>query len=540
LPEAEPEEGSLIESASRLLRILMRRRWWFLLVAGATAIGTALVLLQLPNRYTSEATLLVVQQQVPERYVVPTTTTDVSEALQAMTQEALSRTRLEAIIAEFGLYPRQKKRLRPEQMVELIRRDIAIQPIAERSRRGNVNSFKISFTAENPSVAQQVTGRLTSHFIAENLKTREVQARNTADFLHAQLEDAKAKLAEQEQKVREFKMRYLGELPEQQAGNLAILAGLQTQLQNTVAALNRAEQQRVYLESLVRGLESVAALGTSLGATPESPGIPGPIQTAQADLARLEAERRRLLGVYTPQHPDIARIEGEIQKARASLEQLEVAPAPPGARAAAQPQQLLAAGLRQESSVAQIRSQLVANQVETENLSGEYKNLRAAIEQYQGRLNQTPVREQQLATILRDHELLKQDYADLLKKKLEAELATSLEKQQAGQQFRLVDAPSLPTVPASPKRVKMSLAGALAGMVLGLGVAFVVDSKGRPFYSEKAVSQRFGKTLVVGIPVLLTRAEKRVRLWGRALEWLGGTALVAAVLVTELYVYLHG
>ena len=190
--------------------------------------------------------------------------------------------------------------------------------------------------------------------------------------------------------------------------------------------------------------------------------------------------------------------------------------------------------------MAQVRSQLEANRVEAESLSRDYKDLQATIEQYQNRLNRTPVREQQLATVLRDHELLKADYSDLLKKKLEAELATSLEKQQAGQQFRMVDAPSLPTVPTSPKRVKFSLIGVLGGILLGVAVAFLVDFRGHPFYSEKAACQHFAKTLVVGIPVLLTRAEKRARLWVGALEWVCGSVLVAAVGVIEFYVYLHG
>jgi polysaccharide biosynthesis transport protein len=536
----EPEEGNLLETAGRLLSVLIRRRWWFLPIAGVTAIATVLVLLQLPNRYTSEATLLVVQQQVPERYVAPTTTTNVSEALQAMTQEVLSRTRLAAIVAEFGLYPEERKSLPPERVNELMFRNISIAPLKGNSDRGTVNSFKISFTAGSPDVAQQVTSRLTSLFISENLKTRAEQATNTAEFLGVQLETAQSKLAEQERRVREFKMRNLGELPEQQAGNLAILTGLQTQLQNTAAAKDRAEQQRVYLESLIRGLESAAALRS---ATTETTGIsptPGPIQDAQRELTRLEAERRRLLNLYTPGHPDVAQNRSQIVKAEETLARLQAAQKPAGEGVSPQTARSTPADSIQENSMAQVRSQLEANRVEAENLNKEYKRLLADIDKYQTRLNQTPVREQEMSTILRNQELLKQGYSDLSKKKIEAELATSLEKQQAGQQFRLVDAPSLPTVPTSPKRVKMSLIGAVAGIVLGAGVALLVDFKGRPFYSEKALKQRFAKTMVVCIPVLQTPAEKRFRRWGKALEWVAGTALVLAVFVAESYVYLHG
>ena len=71
--------------------IATRYRWWIALPAVVTTFATLFVLTLIPNRYSSEATLLVVQQQVPERYVLPTTTTNIREALQATTEEVLSR-----------------------------------------------------------------------------------------------------------------------------------------------------------------------------------------------------------------------------------------------------------------------------------------------------------------------------------------------------------------------------------------------------------------------------------------------------------------
>jgi polysaccharide chain length determinant protein (PEP-CTERM system associated) len=542
MPEPEPE-GDLNATLERLLGTVTRRRWWILCVFSAVALGAVVVLSLLPNRYTSEATLLVVQQQVPERYVVPTTTTDVSEALQGMTQEVLSRTRLMAVIDEFGLYGKEKARLAPEQILNLMRRNIEIEPVegtwGGRTNAGNVRTFKIAFTAETPDVAQQVANRLNSLFIAENLKTREDQATNTAKFLQAQLEDAKSKLADQEKRVRDFKMQHLGELPEQQTGNLAILAGLQTQLQNTAAALSRAQEQRVYLESLLRGYEDVSARSAAMPGGPAIAPVPGPVQDAQMELARLRAERSRLLGSYTPGHPDVVKAERDIERMEGLLKRLQAAQAPPSKTAAAPVQPPAVQDGAQDKMVAQVRSQLEANRVEFENLSRDHRNLRDAIEQYQNRINQTPVREAQLAGVLRDHDLLRQDYSELLKKKLEAELATSLERQQAGQQFRLVDPPSLPAVPTSPKRVKLSAAGAAAGLALGLALAFIVDKRNRSFYSEKMLRQRYGSVLVVGIPWLRTPGQERMRRWGKAAEYVGGTVLISAVFVAELYVYWH-
>lgn len=535
--ETEPSFNDTIE---RLWRIAIRRRWWILGSASVTALAAVLAVYILPNRYSSEATLLVVEQQVPERYVTPTTTTDVSSALQAMAQDVLSRTRLLGIIDEFGLYAKEKTRLAPEQLIVLMRRNIGIEPLPAKPGQRNVNAFKIFFTADTPYLAQQVASRLTSLFITENLRTREDQAINTTNFLNEQLQSARERLAEQEQRVRDFKMRYLGELPEQQQGNLAILTGLQTQLQNTSASLSRAQQQRVYLESLLSGYRDLASRGAALPGDSGARHALTPLELAQTDLARLQSERTRLLSSYTPQHPDVVKVNAEIARTETLVEHLKASQALVSEKAEAQHTPVNAADTHGESTVAQVKSQLQANGLEIENLLKDQKQLKAAISQYQDRLNQTPVREQQLAALLRDYELLKKDYADLLSKKQQAQLATSLEKQQAGQQFRLVDAPSLPTVPTSPKRVKISIAGLAAGVFLGLALAFFADGRDRSYHTEHDVRQRFPAPLVVGIPLLLTRSEQRACAWKRALEWVAGSALVLTVMIAEVYIYRQG
>lgn len=540
LPEPESD---LNETLSRLLGVVTRRRWWVLTTASGTALATILVLSQVPNRYSSAATLLVAQQRVPERYVVPTTTTTIREALVGMTQEVLSRTRLLGIIEELGLYGREKKRLAPEQVIELMRGNIDIQPLEEgKPANRDVSAFTVAFTSDSPLVAQQVTSRLTSLFIEENLRTREDQAAVTTKFLQEQLEAAQTKLAEQEQRVRDFKMQHLGELPEQQQGNLTILAGLQAQLQNTVASLNRAEQQRVYLTTLLDGYRSLADRAALLpDASPAPSGSAGsrvatPVEAARSELARLQSERAKLMVAYTPQHPDVMKVDLEIAKTEALIERLSnsppapvtekiqarTMPTPPGAT---------------ESAVAQVTSQLEANRLEIENLSRDQKQLKASIAEYQNRLNQTPVREQQLAAVLRDHELLKKDYADLQSKKQEAALATTLEKEQAGQQFRVIDPPSVPTIPVSPQRLKISLGGIAGGIFLGLVLAFLAEARDHSFHSEKSVSLRFSMPIVVGIPLLLSSGERRLRVLKRVLECAGAIVLVAAVLIAEFYVY---
>ena len=294
--------------------MLIRQRWLILGTVCTGIFGAILVSFCLPNRYTSEATLFVVQQQVPERYVVSTTSADLSQNLDAMAREALSRPRLLSIINEVGLYPKQKNHLADEELIELARRDVSIEPLENRT-----NAFKISFIAENPQLAQTVTSRLTTLFIEQNLKTRADQATTTTGFLREQLDLAKNKLTEQEQRLRDFKMQYL-ELPEQQQATLGMLAGAQNQIDNVMGSRNQAQQQRLYLESLLSERQRLRRRSPAPLAHPATP-----LETAQQDLTRLQAEKRALLIAYTSQHPDVFKKEQEIKTQQAYVENLKSA-----------------------------------------------------------------------------------------------------------------------------------------------------------------------------------------------------------------------
>jgi succinoglycan biosynthesis transport protein ExoP len=537
MPDEEIEgQTSLGEIFERIRYTVVRRRWWIFLPTCAAIVLTMAILRILPNRYTSQATLLVVQQQVPQRYVTPNSTTDVASELEALKQEILARPRLTDIIREFALYPKATKRQAPEQVVELLTHDIDILPILGGPQGKDLSGFKISFTSENPVVAQEVTSRLTSLFIQENMKASEARDANTTSFLHEQLEAARAKLTTQEQHVRDFKMQFLGELPEQQSGNLAILTSLNSQLQTTMGTLSRAQQQRVYLQSLLSGYEAMSARNTPLPGSNDVARIVDPVAAAEADLAHMKFDRDRLLTVLGSKHPEVVKAEGMVSAAETALKRLKgAAPTTQKSEAAAtQPDRAA-----DQPAVAQIKSQLEANHVELDNLAKDETRLRADMERYQNRLNLTPVREQQLTGILRDYELQKKEYEDLLSKEQQSQLATNLGRDQRGQQFRLVDPPTLPQVPSSPKRMNINMGGVAGGLLLGLVLAFLRDMSDQSFRAEKQLSRRFSLPLVVGVPLLLTPGEGRTRTWKAAFEWSAGCVLALALCAAEYYTYRH-
>jgi hypothetical protein len=178
--------------------------------------------------------------------------------------------------------------------------------------------------------------------------------------------------------------------------------------------------------------------------------------------------------------------------------------------------------------------------LEIQNASEDAKQLQARIADYQGRLNLTPVREEQLSGLLRDYDQSKKHYDDLMNKKTQSELATSLEIRQQGQRFNIIDPPSLPRKPSNPEQVKISLAGLLLGIAVGAVLALLVDTRDHSLRDEQDLRSIFSFPLLLGVPMLLSKVDERRRSQMAVLEWLLGTALCLLICATEFYVYRRG
>ena len=478
-------------------RILRRRRWWLALPAFVIWLAVWGFAWFLPAVYRSETVILVEQQKVPEQYVVPNISAGVQDQLQTMTQEILARERLSDIMRDFNLYPALRARVTGDEMVERMRKDIQVELVQAPNRSGNLSAFKVSYLSKDPLLAQKVTVQLTSLFINENLKTRQERSNQTTQFLADQLQEAGRGLAEQEAKVKEFKSQYLGQLPEQVQSNVQILSGLQAQLQQETDLLGRAKQQSVYLETLRtqwRTLEASAGPGNSTGAA-APPAL-------DHELARLRSELADLSSHYTDRHPDVRKVKEQIEKAEKLKQQAE-------ARIAAAP----ASGTDESVHASnptemEVESQLKANRVETENRQRAIQDLQKRIGDYQSRLNMTPMREQQMAELTRNYEQSRKNYEQLQAKLDQSGMATDLEKQQQGEQFRVLDPANLPQKPFSPNRLKLNLIGLAAGLMFGavvLAGAEIVDDR---IYSKEELTTVVSAPVLAEIPMLATAMEK--------------------------------
>ena len=530
----EPKSEGL--DVERYLEIVRRRHVHFLIplfLGWLVVWGASWVL---PVRYKSATLILVEQPTMPSNYVLPNVVDDLQNRLQSISQQILSRTRLLLIIDKLNLYSNSRRQITPDEKVELMRKDIGIE-LVHGTQANQISAFRINYSTGDPHVAQRVTSELTNLFISENLKVRQQQSEDTTKFIGSQLEIARANLAEQEAKVREFKGQHEGELPSQEASNLQILSGLQAQLQNEQDTLNAAKQQRIYLQTLIEQYRTVHTTSRSADGTPT--GLAGIDQ----ELDRLKSKLADLSSRYTEHYPEVENLKDEIAKAEKRRAALITELKAKGSSA-----KQLADGSptsdtvdpSQNAASLQMQGQLRANEAEIANREQAIAGLKARVNNYQDRLNSSPTREQELADLTRGYDQSKANYDDLLKKQNSSEMATNMEQMQQGERFTMLDPPSLSLKPDFPNRLKFCALGVGAGLALGLLVVVSLEIMDDRLHSEREIKTLLSMAVMSDIPEIVRPSDERSKKKRQILGWAMAALVVATILAGSAISYLHG
>lgn len=188
----------------------------------------------------------------------------------------------------------------------------------------------------------------------------------------------------------------------------------------------------------------------------------------------------------------------------------------------------------------ELESQLKVNRIEMANREQAMEELKGKITEYQTRLDREPVREQQLLDLTRNYDQSRANYDALLKKRNDSELATSLERRQQGEHFRILDPPSLPVKPYSPDRTLLSAIGLFVGLVLGAAVSAAAERVDDRLYGDKELKELVPVEVISEIPDVATAGEIKKQ---QRLAWLGWAAIglvFAVILAGSAISYLRG
>jgi len=481
---------------------MLRRRLWILVIPAV--LGPILaygVSLGLDERYTSQTSILVEQQKVPENYVKAVMTDDLYQRLGTMQEQILSRTRLQPIIERFSLYKDEVNKVPMEDLVAKLRASIKLTQVKSlvQTRTGELPGFYISVTASNAQTAQQICSTITSMFVEENLKAREQRSQGTVQFLQKQLEAAKGKLDEQDAKLAAFKQRYLGQLPGQEQTNLNILMGLNTQLEAVTTALSRVQQDKTYMEAQL-GQQTAAWEASQRGMNPET--LEQQLAQKQRELASLEAR-------YTSDHPDVRTARGDVEQLKKKIDQARAE------NKSASNEKKETAGQVEPPQVQQLRLQIHMSEVFIKEKSRDQDRLQQEIKVYQSRVQLSPMIEQQFKEVTRDYEMASANYNDLLGKKTQSEMAMDMEMRQQGEQFKIMDQANLPEKPSFPNRPLFAAGGLAGGLGLGLGIAFLMELRDKAIRNERDIEFYLGVPTLGLVPSIGDEGAGKRKFWKR-------------------------
>jgi succinoglycan biosynthesis transport protein ExoP len=411
------------------------RHPWVVLVPLVLCLGTAVAAsFLLAARYRSSTLILVAPERMASNLVPQMVTEKTTRRLQTLRQEVQSRTRLEVVARALDPYGTLGK----EPLIETIER---MRDAITVNVKGN-DAFSIEFEHRDPKMAMLVADRLTTLFLEEVAGARQQQVSAAYQFIEQELQDARAQLEQKETALRDYKEQHMGQLPEQVQANLATLQRLQLEQQTVADGLRKAQDAMMLLENSP----------TPAGGAPGTPAA-DPLVEMRAALAQMRTR-------YTDEHPDVKSLEARIAA-------LEAARA--GGAAAAE------AGAPLDPVAASFAARKREARVEVESLRQRLADVDGRIAAFQARVEAAPRREQEILGLTRDYQKISENYTQLLTKKLDAEMAARLEQQERGQEFRVLDPAYLPEKPSFPNRGLFALGGALAGLLLGVGLAIVVD-----------------------------------------------------------------
>jgi polysaccharide biosynthesis transport protein len=551
-PRPRPAVPSATLPVEHYARLIYHRKWLVLGVFALVAGGTFFFAESLPNIYQSETVILVDPQKVPESYVKSTVTGDIRNRLGTLSQQILSATRLQKIIDTLNLYPEERKTLAREDLITKMRSEISTSIVSDFGGSQDLQAFKITYRGKDPRLVAQVTNQLASLFIDENWKAREQQATGTTEFLENQLQDTRKTLEEQEGRLKDFRLKHIGEMPEQEAADLTLLGQVQAQLQLEGEAINRAEDQKNLFTSMMTQSAPVVDTDPPEPDPVVKPAAAGQPAPASQQIAQLNIDKARLdvlLKQYTPAHPDVRRLKKKIEDEETRVASTETAsaavavpvPPPPPTKTAADPVPPSRPAVERVLSAPAhfnpiLQSQIRAVDADIAKHKAEQERLAKLVASYRSKVDSIPVRQQEIASLTRDYEMNKAHYGQLLDRELSAETATQLEIRQKGEKFEVLDPAQPAERPSSPKRTLINAGGAIAGLTLGLLMALATELLGMSITGAQDIVDASSLKVLGVIPVIETQRDRTMR---RRRLVVAGASVTCATLVLGAVLFLR-
>jgi len=525
------------------IRRYWRRRGIILLVVGIGMASTVALALLLPSTYTSGATILIEQQEIPQELVRSAVTSFADQRIQVISQRVMTTQNLLSLIDRYKLYPDIRESKPREVLLQTMRNDISmrmisadvIDPRSGRPMQATI-AFSVNYQSHSPELAVKVANDLTSLYLNENLTSRSQMAEQTSSFFAEEAARQQARIAELDKKLSDFKQKNEDRLPENQQLNIQVSERTEMDLRDAENRIAAIDSQRVLLEAQLAEInptmqvysdtglrvmnteDRLKALKSQLAGykaryAPDHPDIIATEREVEglekqvkaddgtSDVARqledAKAQLARAQEKYAPEHPDVVRLTHQVQALQATV---AAAPATSKARERTH---------ADNPPFIQVKGQLDALDVEHETAIKKRDELRAKLDDYEKRLAQEPAVEKQYREIARDLESAQLKYEEIRSKETEVQVSQNLESEHKGERFTMIEPPLPPEKPISPNRFLILMMGFVLSLGAGVGVAMLRDTLDLSIRGVHDIRSMLNVPPLAAVPLIATRAEQR-------------------------------
>lgn len=531
---------------TRQLNLLLQRKKIIISCLYLSIIGGLAFYINTPKIYKSSALIMYQRAKVSaDSQITPDNQARTKEQIATLSQQVTSRTSLETIIKQHDLYPELRQNLPMGNVVDLMRQD----DITIEQDLGDV--FKVSYQGSSPNNVMLVTNALAARFIEENLIYREETVLETSEYVGNELNIAKSALDKKEGAMRDYKLKYYNEMPQQLQINISRLNSLHGQLQSTQTSIQDLDRTRILIQEQIslrknaisQGLLQNNQLQPLIGKqmlTPPTEPL-SPLAALIQEQANIRLKLDALLLRYTENHPEVKSLRNRLAElARNPAGQAEGPEA--SAETATTENNGAPTSLAQDNpssgdpQLSQLELQLKEASYTISKLKEEKVAIGKEIEKYQQWINMAPIREAEWSALTRDYSQLSDHYKNLVTRNLQADSAKSLEHRQKGSQFKIVDSAYYPEKPFSPDFLKIFMISIALGLGSGVGMAFLLETLDASFKDTDEIEKHIDIGVLCSIPFIATAREKRLARVKTTL-W-SGVFLSSTIGLTGSFIYL--
>ena len=548
--------------------IISRRKKGFLTVFTIIALTGLIVAVALPPIYKSEAIIRVEEQEIPEDFVQSAMSDFVEDRIAMISQQVLNREKLFTIAEKYNLYLDDKVKRSANEIVSKMKQDIILLPMVNElqdQRKGRDGSavsiaFNLSYQGKDPITVQNVTETLSNLFLEEDLKRRERVVSATNEFLKAELMRLKTEINFHEKKISEFKQINQKELPNEKGYNFQAILRLERELDQSESRLRLLKEREMLLNSQLARVEPLTPIiveGDNVATNPNQ------------RLKELYLQLTRLRSIYSEKHPDIKKVQNEINELETQvknsdvsvakikkLEQLEnqlsemqgtYGPNHPEIKTIKREISILKPEVNNlvtetvkikiseekpdNPAYINLVTQINSIKMEMVAIQDDKKQFIQQIEEFQRRIEKAPLVEKELNELTRDLESSQKKYLEISNKLMEARVSEELEEKQQSQRVSIASSAYLPTDPFKPDRLLIIILGFVSAMVIGSFFVAIREGMDNTIRTTDQIKDITGFPVLSSVSLIITNEEKRSRRYKKLFLSLAIILVAGALLV---------